>query len=187
MTFFVYLYLVIFILFDIFILVFGVEQIMRIACRKKRLAPAVPSSRRLRNAVIKQIAIEMPNVKTVLDIGSGWGTMGRTVAGAFPQAKILGMEIMPCPYVYSVIRGLFVRNAKFKFGNVFKYLEKSGDKFDVGTAYLLTPMMRDVQNYAKRFKVLIVLDFPLPDMKPNKKIKLHSDMLGQHWMYVYRF
>ena len=183
MIFLVYLYLIVFIIFDIFILAVGIEQLL---CAFRKIAPKVPSGRQLRVAVAEQIAIEMPDVKSIIDVGSGWGTMVRTVAKKFPNAKVYGIEFMPSAYVYSVVRGLFVWNAKLIFGNAFKYLEQTDKKFDVGITYLLPSEMNDVKKFMAKFKMLFVLDFPLPDVTPIKKIKLNKNALGQHWLYVYK-
>lgn len=183
MSLFVYLYLFLFVIFDIIVLVIGIEQLI---CFTKNMAPEVPSSSKLRTSVVKQIPIEFPNVKTIVDIGSGWGGMARLIAKSNPDAKVIGLEIMPSPFVYSKIRGVFIKNLKFVFGNAFKYFAKSDEKFDVGIAYLLTPEMKNVENFLSRFAVLFALDFPLPDIEPAKKIKLHRDSFGQHYLYVYK-
>lgn len=183
MMFFVYAYLVVFIIFDVFILLFGIEQIIRV---KKRLAPEVPSSFKLRNSIAKQILIEYPNVKTVFDIGSGWGTLGRSIARKICKARVTGAEMMPTPYIYSSMRHMFIKNVKFVFGDAFKYLKKTDKIFDVGVVYLLTPEMGHVEKVLDKFKVLITADFPLPNTKPIKIIKLHKDFLGQHFLYVYK-
>ncbi|MDL2295853.1 class I SAM-dependent methyltransferase [Lachnospiraceae bacterium OttesenSCG-928-E19] len=137
-------------------------------------------------AVVKQIQEIFPDAKTILDIGSGWGTMVRTVAKKNRNAQVVGVEILFLPYVYSIIRSVFVRNAKFVRGDAFKYINKDNKKFDIGITYLLTPEMRNVQKVLSHFDVLISVDFPLPDIKPTHKIKIHRDFLAQHWLYVYK-
>lgn len=183
MTFLVYLYLIVYAIVCISIFTIGVEQMV---CFAKRQAPSVPSNRGLRKAVVKQIKEDLPEVKTILDIGSGWGTMVRSVAKNNPNAKVTGIEIMPTPFVYSIVRGIFSRNSKIIFGDAFKYLEKGQEQIDLGITYLLTPEMKNVERFLSRFKVLYALDFPLPDVKPYKKIKLHKDMFAQHWLYIYK-
>ena len=182
-TFLVYLYLVVFILFDLFLFVLGFEIFIT---NIKGRAPEIPSTIKQRMAVVKQIHKFAPNAKTIIDIGSGWGTMVRTVAKKNKHAKVIGVEIMPLPYIYSLIRSVFVRNAKFVRADAFKYINKDNKKFDVGITYLLTPEMRNVQKVLSHFDVLISVDFPLPDVKPTQKIKIHRDFLAQHWLYVYK-
>ncbi|MDR2413202.1 MAG: methyltransferase domain-containing protein [Rickettsiales bacterium] len=166
----------------IFVLLMAAEQI---PCFGKT-APAVSCGYRQRAAVARQIAAEIPNTKTILDIGSGYGAMVRTLAKSLPNAKIIGAEIMPTPWIYSATRHIFVKNARFVFGDAFKFLRKSNRNFDVGITYLLHSQMRELQEFLPRFKILIAVDFPLPDVKPYKKLKLHRDRFAQHWMYVYK-
>lgn len=182
-TFLVYLYLVVFAIFDIVILVLGIEQMVGFY---KNMAPEVPASRKLRAGVVAQIKKDMADTKSILDIGSGWGTMVKSVGRAFPSAVVTGIEIMPLPYVYSSIRCMFNKNIKIFLGNAFKVLKKKNQKFDVAIAYLLTPEMKNVENFLSRFKMLIAVDFPLPDIKETEKVKLHKDRFGQHYLYIYK-
>ncbi|MDR1361001.1 MAG: class I SAM-dependent methyltransferase [Rickettsiales bacterium] len=182
--FWVYLYLVVYIIFDIVLLAYVAEQVI---CRIKNIAPEVPSSIRLRDAVSAVIRSEMPDAKTILDIGSGWGGMAKHIAREFPKAKVSGIELMTLPFVFSWVGGGFSRRVKFIYGNAFKWLAKFGDRrFDVGITYLLSPEMGDVEKFLSRFRVLVVLDFPLPGVQPAKKIKLHKNIMGQHYIYIYK-
>ncbi len=183
MIFFYYLDIFLWIILGVFILVQLTEFII---CVARKLSPQVRSGDPMRAAVVGQIREFAPNAKTVIDIGSGFGTMTRSVARAFPCADVIGIEIMPTPYLYSLVRGMLFKNVKLTFGNAFKFLDNYNKKFDVGITYLLTPEMPKVQKYMSRFKVLMVLDFPLPDATPVKTIKLHRDFLGQHYLYVYK-
>lgn len=180
-NFLVYFYLVILVVFDIVILSYGIEQIVKTI---RKLPPPVPSAKRLRNAVVQEIQSEFPNAKTLLDIGSGWGGMTRKISRQFPDIKVTGIELMPTPYIYSVVAGMFFKNIKYVFGDTFKFLENK--KFDIGVAYLLTRTMPEVEKHLSNFDILLVLDFPLPNNKPYKTIKLYKDYLGQHWLYVYK-
>lgn len=184
MTFLIYFYLFLFIVFDIVVLFYGAGLIV---CAFLNIAPPVPSSRRLRAAVADYISREYPNARTILDIGSGGGVLATTIAKTMPNAKITGVEMMPMPYLESLFRGMSVSNLKFVFGDVFKFLKKNPQRFDIGVSYLLPVEMKSVAEFVSRFDVLVVLDFKLPDdVVPAQKIKLHHDFLGQHWLYVYK-
>jgi hypothetical protein len=183
MAFLIYLYLAVFIIFDMVILVYGAGLVISAF---GRIAPPVPSGRRLRQVFADYIADKYPDVKTIIDIGSGWGTMVRAVAKRFPNADVTGIEMMPIPYLYSILRGANMKNARIFFGDAFKFLKKTDKKFDIGITYLLSTEMKDVEKFLARFDMLLVLDFRLPDAAPVDKIKLHKDTLGQHWLYVYR-
>jgi hypothetical protein len=112
--------------------------------------------------------------------------MVRAVSKNFPNARVVGIEMMPSPFVFSSIKCVFNKNIKIVFGNAFRVLRDKGRGFDVGIAYLLTPEMKNVENLLSRFKILLAVDFPLPDVRAAEEVKLHRDMFGQHWLYVYK-
>ncbi|MCL1892502.1 MAG: class I SAM-dependent methyltransferase [Alphaproteobacteria bacterium] len=174
-TLIVLLYLICLVLFAI-----GVEQVFHLILGK---APSLASQNKLREAALQQIARDSSDAKTIIDIGSGWGGLAREIARRFPNARVYGAELFPMPYLYSKLRGIFFKNTKFVLGNAFKFMKNQN--FDIGITYLLPEQMAQVQEYHKHFKMLIVIDFPLPDAQPVRKIKLHRDILGQHWIFVY--
>ncbi len=182
----VFLFYILFALFGVLTIVFlwvGIEGMIGMF---KNIAPAVSAGRRQRAAIVDFIASEFPDAKTIVDIGSGWGAVVDDISKQLPGTAVIGLEIMPISYLYSEIRCAFRKNAKFIFGDAFKFLNGSDKKFDIGITYLLSSEMRDVKKILSRFKVLIALDFPLPDVKPYKKIKLHHDRFAQHYLYIYR-
>jgi tRNA A22 N-methylase len=155
--------------------------------RVVRAAPQVPSSKRLREAVIREINENFPGEKKVIDIGSCYGGLARKIAKECPGTEVVAVERMLLPSTVSKISDFALRrNSKTYWANAFDYIEKS-EGFDIGVAYLLTPMMARLEKYKNKFKVLILLDFPLPNTKETRKVKLHRDYLGQHWMYIYEF
>jgi SAM-dependent methyltransferase len=176
-------YLILFIILDVAVLTYGAGLIIGAFFN---IAPPTPSNSRLQKAVTDYIAREYPDAKTILDIGSGGGVLATAVAKNMPGAKVMGVEIMPIPYLESILRGIRVRNLKFVFGNVFKFLKKNPQKFDIGITYLLPVEMKHVREFLSRFDVLVVLDFALPDVEPYEKIKLHKGFFGQHWLYIYK-
>jgi 2-polyprenyl-3-methyl-5-hydroxy-6-metoxy-1,4-benzoquinol methylase len=150
------------------------------------IAPRVWSSRRLRDGVM----LELHGMKfeSVCDLGSGWGGMCGRIAREFPSAAVRGFEIMPMPFAWSKVMrllGLIPRRADFTRGDFFSLI-KNGNGFDVCVCYQVRRNMPRIESeLMDKFKVLLVLDFPLPNAQPAKKIKLHHDSLGQHYLYVY--
>jgi len=162
----------------------GTELLLHRIFRK---SPSLASGNKLRDAVIQQILCDSPNAKTIIDIGSGWGGLTREIARKFSNAQVFGAELFPMPYLYSWLRSIFFKNTKFIYGDAFKLLKNTNQNFDIGITYLLPEQMAEVRPFMKRFKTLIAIDFPLPDVVPSRKIKLHKDHLGQHWIFVYQF
>ncbi|MDR3208607.1 MAG: class I SAM-dependent methyltransferase [Rickettsiales bacterium] len=149
--------------------------------------PKVNSVRKMRDAVIREL--KRMDFYSVCDAGSCFGGMCGRIARAFPSSQVLGIEIMPIPFVMSKIAqliGLIPRRVRFQLGDFFACVKKS-DGFDVGIFYQFPRTMERVESeIIDKFKVMLVLDFPLPNIKPIRKIKLHRDFLKmQHYLYVY--
>lgn len=62
--------------------------------------PPMPSSRKLRRAVLEAIA-DLPPGSRVVDIGSGWGGLVRRIARERPDLIVEGYERSPIPYLFS--------------------------------------------------------------------------------------
>ncbi|MCL1902046.1 MAG: tRNA (guanine-N(7)-)-methyltransferase [Alphaproteobacteria bacterium] len=160
--------------------------------RNKTRAPEVASPAKLRAAVIKEIAEHYGDYKTVLEIGSCYGGFARAIALANPDKTVDGVEIMPAPFMISKFMKLFrgPKNMNFKFGDAVKFINKS-DGYDIGVTWLTTPVMKCIEPVADRFKVLLVLDFPLPGRAPTRVIKLHPvenkllRLNSHHMLYIY--
>ena len=157
-------------------------------CLIFHLPPMVPSSKKMRNAIINEINKNYRSMKTVIDIGSCYGGLARRIARECNEKLVIAVERMICPAIISKTSDFFcdikMKKSKTILSNAFKFIKKS-DGFDIGVAYLFPTVMKQLEELKHKFKVLIILDFSLPNSKPNKKIKLHEDRLGQHWMYIY--
>ena len=123
-------------------------------------------------------------MKTVADIGSCYGGLARRIARECPNKNVIALERMPCPMIISKVGDLFSKKSKTKWADAFEFIEKSKG-YDIGVAYLLPPQMWRVEKLAHKFKVLLILDFPLPNRKSTRAIKLHKTDRMQHMLYVY--
>lgn len=45
----------------------------------------------------------------IVDLGSGWGSLAYPIANRFPDAQVVGYELSPVPWLYSRLKGVFVR------------------------------------------------------------------------------
>lgn len=165
-------------------LIWAVEYVVALV---KKIPPEMPSGRKMRMAVISEIKKYCPNATSIIDIGSGFGGMALKIARAFPGAGVIGVERMPFAYVCSWIFTFFYfqSNLKFKRDRFTQFMQDK--KFDVGVSYSGPSLMAQVEDVFQenKFKVVISVDFPLPNVKPVRTIKLHRDMLGQHTLYIY--
>ncbi len=183
MYWFILFYTIISSVYIIFLLFFCIDFFIAATFK---LPPEVPSARLSRQAVINEIKKYYSDKKSLVDIGSGWGGLVFGLAREFPKMFITGVEMMPQPFIVSVISKFFkrIRNAKIVFGDAVKYVRKN-KHFDICVAYQLTSVMGRIEKLKDKFDVMLVLDFPLPNTVPTRSIKLHKDMLGQHYLYIY--
>lgn len=71
-------------------------------------APPMPSSAPVRAQIVALLR-EYPHLATVVELGSGWGTLSLAMSRALPAARIVGYENSPVPYLFSVaFRRLFM-------------------------------------------------------------------------------
>lgn len=176
-----YLYIIFVIVFSLAVFVFGVESIIAVY---RRQSPPLPSGARLRHVIADQIK-NYPSAQTIFDVGSGWGTMVRKIAREYPSKQVYGIERMYLPYLYSVARNLLLKNVKFYRGDAFDKISSENRQYDIGITYLQLNQMAQLKKFRDRFDVLLVLDFPFSDIEPTQKVKLHHDLLGQHYLYIY--
>jgi hypothetical protein len=63
----------------------------------------VPTSPRVRRQLLKMCP-ELPPGSTVVELGSGWGTLAFSLARHYPSCTIIAYEISPIPWLYSQLR-----------------------------------------------------------------------------------
>jgi hypothetical protein len=150
-------------------------------------APMIPSSHYLRQAVVTEINTHYKQLVSVLDIGSGYGGLARQISRECPEKSVVAVEKMLFTALCSKMIDRVSRTTSRTIRrDAFDYIEESPG-FDIGVAYLFPSMMPAVATVRHKFKVLIVLDFPLPYVTPSRKVKLHKDTFtsAQHWLYIY--
>ena len=154
--------------------------------------PFVASDRLLRRATVQVINQYCPDVKTVCEIGSGYGGLARFVARRC-GADVVALENMP--FTNFVARmGSFlpgggrVQNIR---ADAFKYLGQ-GKSFDVGVAYLGPVVNARLVDVMSCFKILIVLDVPIPYVEPTAVIDVgrgftrYGRLKFPHKLFVYK-
>lgn len=159
----------------------------------KKQAPFVPSAKCSRQITLCEIKKHYPNAKNVLEIGSGFGAFSRKIARN-TNASVIGLENMPwCACISKILDIFCFKKVKTVFCDAFKYLENTDKKFDIAIAYLGPKLTPKLLKYKNKIRVLIVLDFPLPDYKPTRTIyggPGKTKMGGKeypHKLYIYEF
>lgn len=150
-------------------------------------APPVPSSGRVKQALLNDISQKLQNcsAKTVVDLGSGWGTLLIPLAQKFPQHHFIGIEKAFFPYIISLCRTYRLKNIHFCRQDLFLYNISEADIVIVFLMELLMPRITDkCQAEMKKDSLLYSNRFPLTNMSPTDKIIIHSDY---ETIYKYRF
>lgn len=155
--------------------------------------PFVPSSRFLRRATVQAIKSFCPDVKTVCEIGSGYGGLARFVARRC-GADVVALENMP--FTNFVARmgsflpgGRRVQNIK---ADAFEYLKGKCGAFDVGVAYLGPVVNARLVDVMSCFNVLIVLDVPVPNVEPTAVMDVgrgftrYGRLKFPHKLFIYK-
>jgi len=168
------------------------DNVERTICLIRRQVPLVPSSRALRDAVIKEIKNHYPSMKTVCDIGSGYGGLARRIAHECDM-RVVALENMTLPALMSKIADKIVRtNSKTIWKDAFKYISESGG-FDIAVAYLGPGVNKRLVEVGDKVRVLITLDVPVPGLAAVRIIDLPKGCTRYgcekypHRLFVYEF
>jgi len=104
----------------------------------------MPSSPQVHRAVVEEIA-RLPDVRRIVEVGSGWGGLALRIARAHPQKRVVGVEASAVPYLVSRAR----RAAPGAPGNLaFRHADFRSVGIEPYTAYVcyLSPSaMRSVR------------------------------------------
>ena len=126
----------------------------------------------------------------IVDLGSGWGTLAYPIAKRFPDATVIGCELSPIPWIYSRVKGVFVRrpNLTLHRQSVFD-IDLTG--VDVVVVYLHPAAMRKLRAKFERElrpgTLVLSNTFVVPTWEA---VQTHH--LGKSWIstsndiYVYR-
>ncbi len=123
---------------------------------------------------------------TVVDLGSGWGSLVFAVARRIPQAQVVGIELSPLPYVVSRIRGAWVRNERISWRRE-DFFQSSLEDASVVLCYLYTGAMQRLQHTLleklKPGTMVISHTFALPNWTPSQVVRVND--LYRTPIYVY--
>ena len=149
-------------------------------------SPAVPSHGKVKNAVIEEAAAMLKNAndKTIMDLGSGWGTLLLPLAKRFPEHKFVGIERGFWPFYVSTWRARKLENLTFYRQDFFVADVSAAD---IVFVFLLNSTMAKLTSKIKREmksgSVVIANRFPMKDVKADKEVSLGSKY---YTYYVYK-
>ena len=123
---------------------------------------------------------------TIVDLGSGWGSLVLRIAKINPQRKVIGYEISFLPWLVSITlkKLLGLKNLTLYRQNFFKA--------DLGNAsvivcYLFPEAMiklsDKLQNENNSIKFIISNNFSLPSLKPYKTVQISDFYRSTIYLY----
>ncbi len=144
----------------------------------------MPSSAKACRAILK--ASEQAGEGSIIDLGSGWGTLLFALARKYPERPVIGYELSWLPWAYS-------QACKTIFGlhnlNVLRqnFLTADLSEASLLVCYLFPEGMIDLQQKLSHGQhpdtLLISSTFALPDREPTQTIRL--DDLYNTPIYIY--
>ena len=145
-----------------------------------RYAPPICCCGKLKEGLLADISDYLekaPAGKTLVDLGSGWGTLLLPLAKRFPQHKFVGVERAFTPYHVSCVRGRGLSNLEFIKGDLFDY---HLGKIDVAISFLIGFIMPAITQKFKdelpKGAIVYAPRFPLADIKPDRVVDLGNKM-----------
>jgi SAM-dependent methyltransferase len=148
--------------------------------------PPMPTQR-LVMPVMFEMVPENENPRTVYDLGCGWGRLAFALAALYPDAKVIGIELSPLPWLFCKSRQIIQRrpNLEIRYGNFLRM--PLGDA-DLIFCYLMIGAMRrlsaKLNREAKGGTLVIANSFALQDWAPEDIRIVHGAMSA--WVYRYR-
>ena len=175
---------------EIFLIIKAFEYLYCIFIKKQ--PPLVLSSYYSRKALIDEINNNYKNVKTVLELGSGYGGLAKAIAKK-SNKNVIGIENMPISIAVSGIINIFDKKVKIIYSDIFEYLENTEDVYDMAIAYLSPKITENLLAYKNKFKVFVSFDFEIKNLKPKKVIDLkrgytrYNYKKYPHKLFIYEF
>lgn len=126
----------------------------------------------------------------IVDLGSGWGTLAYPIAKRFPNSQVVGYELSPIPWLYSRLKGLFVRRPNLTLHRQSVFTAELSE-VDVVVVYLHPAAMRKLgpkfERELRSGTLILSNTFPVPTWKPDQTIHLGKSWLStSNDIYVYR-
>jgi len=180
-------------LFVLFLLLFAVVVVSLlgiywlVSSCGDRYAPPICCCGKLKEGLLADLSDYLEKAKpgrTLVDLGSGWGTLLLPLAEKFPEHNFVGVERAFTPYQVSRLRGRKLKNLQFIKGDLFEY---DLGKVDVAISFLIGFIMPAL---TKKFKeelpkgaIVYSPRFPLTEIKPDRVVDLGNKM---ETFYIYK-
>jgi hypothetical protein len=148
--------------------------------------PPMPTHRLVLPVMFDLIAGEK-TPRVAYDLGCGWGRLAFALAARFPNAKVVGIELSPLPWLFCKVRQLVQRrpNLEIRYGNFLRM--PLGDA-NLVFCYLMINAMRRLQTKLDQEvgdgTLVISNSFALQNWRAER-IKIVPAAMSA-WVYRYR-
>jgi hypothetical protein len=146
----------------------------------------MPSSRKALAAVLQLIKENGPG-GSIIDLGSGWGTLCFAVARAFPDKEVRGYENSPLPYVYCLFINLLLRrrNLRFFCRNFHTVpLHETGLVYCYLYSGAMVKLKLKFEQELRPGTVVVSNTFAVPKWKPQRVVELNDIYRTKIYLYV---
>ena len=145
----------------------------------------MPSSEKACQAMLT--ATDLPSEGTIIDMGSGWGTLVIAFAKKYPERKIIGYEISLIPWMVSMILKYILRIESLSLYRK-DFLKADLSQASMLLCYLHPEGMCSLENKLEQQKnkvsLIVSNTFALPSCQPEKVMRL--DNIYKTPIYVYQ-
>ncbi len=128
--------------------------------------PPMPSSTSERRAACALLG-ELPGAVKIYDLGCGWGGFVRALARQFPDARIVGVELSPLPFLFAKLTA--PKNATILLAD---FMSLPLADADAVVCYLMMapmlPLARKLSRELREGTPVVSLAFWLRDRRPHK-------------------
>lgn len=146
----------------------------------------MPTGRRV-DRVVMQVLQVLKVQGSVVELGSGWGTLALHIGKVLPQCVVVGYENSPVPYFVSKVLRVILAVSNVRFKRVDFYRVPLSD-FDVVVCYLYSGAMEKLRvsfdNELRSGTWVISHTFAVPGWIPERVVEV-SDLYRTK-VYVYR-
>ena len=108
---------------------------------------------------------------TILDLGSGWGTLAYAFAKQYPEALVIGYELSPIPWCFCKVRQWYKPQPNLLFQRK-DYRKVSFTQADLIVCYLFTRGMRELRPKLEQELTpgawVISNTFAVPEWEPER-------------------
>lgn len=154
--------------------------------------PPIPSSLGTRRKMIEAIrALRSPvgPFGLIIDPGCGFGGLALALARAFPNERVVGIDVQSFPVRIAQLRAglLGVRNVCFRRGDIF---DQDYRDTDVIACYLYGNVMEELsEKWALELRdgsIVVSNLHPIPNWLPIRTVPVKDWLFGARAVYAYR-